>query len=157
MLMPSSARGMHMFEWWHWMVLGLVLAMAELAIPSFFIVWFGIGAVAVGLILLVAPDLNLTAQLLTWAALSTALTFFWFRYFKPKTLTAIGTSASHVIGEVGVLVDDLSPDSRGYVRFQKPVLGSDLWECYAQTELKAGARVRIVNIEGNFVKVEASQ
>ncbi len=146
-----------MFEWWHWMVLGLILAMAELAVPSFFIVWFGIGALIVGLTLLAAPGLSLTAQLLMWAAFSTVLTFFWFRYLKPKTVTAIGTSAAHVIGEVGVLVSDLSPDSRGHVRFQKPVLGADLWECYAQTELKAGTRVRIVAVEGSFVKVEENQ
>ena len=46
-------------EWWHWIVLGLVLTMAELAIPAFFIVWFGVAAAGVGLIVLVAPNLAL--------------------------------------------------------------------------------------------------
>ena len=32
------------FEWWTWIVGGLALIVAELAIPSFFIVWFGLGA-----------------------------------------------------------------------------------------------------------------
>ena len=31
-------------EWWYWIVGGIVLVLAELAIPSFFIVWFGLGA-----------------------------------------------------------------------------------------------------------------
>ena len=31
-----------MFEWWHWIVLGLCLSIAELAVPAFFIIWFGI-------------------------------------------------------------------------------------------------------------------
>ena len=44
-----------MFEWWHWIILGLCLAMAELAVPAFFIVWFGIGALIVGVCLLVWP------------------------------------------------------------------------------------------------------
>lgn len=146
-----------MFEWWHWMVLGLCLAMAELAVPAFFIVWFGLGAIAVGLILLALPALSLSTQILLWAGLSTVLVIFWFRYLKPRTVTAIGTSSAQVIGEVGVLVSDLCPDTRGQVRFQKPVLGSDVWECYADNRIKAGERVRIVTVAGNFIKVEETK
>ena len=146
-----------MFEWWHWMVLGLCLTMAELVVPAFFIVWFGIGAIAVGIILLAAPDLAVATQMLLWAGLSTALVIFWFRYLKPRTVTAIGTSTAHVTGEVGVLVSDLNPDTRGQVRFQKPVLGSDSWVCYADTRIKAGERVRIVAVEGSFIKVEEAK
>ena len=62
-----------MFEWWHWMVLGLCLSMAELLVPAFFIVWFGIGALGVGIVLLFAPALSLATQLLLWAGLSTVL------------------------------------------------------------------------------------
>ena len=142
------------FEWWHWMVLGLCLSVAELAIPAFFIIWFGIGCLGVGLALLIFPDLSIATQILLWAILSTALVILWFRYLKPRTMTTVGTSASHVTGEVGVLVSDLNPDSRGHVRFQKPVLGSNAWECYADTAIKAGERVRIVAVEGNFIKVE---
>lgn len=144
-----------MLEWWHWVVLGLCLSIAELAIPAFFIIWFGIGAIGVGLLLLVAPDLTLAKQLLVWTAVSSVLVGVWFRYLRPRTVTAVGTSAANVTGEVGVLVSDLNLNSRGQVRFQKPILGSDVWECYADHHLKAGERVRIVAVEGSFIKVEA--
>lgn len=146
-----------MFEWWHWMVLGLVLAMAELAVPAFFIIWFGIGAIGVGLALLFAPDLAISTQMLLWAALSLALVAVWFRHFRPRTVTSVGTSAASVPGETGVLVNDLAPETRGHVRFQRPILGSDLWECYADTKIKAGERVRVVAVEGNFMKVEEAK
>ena len=146
-----------MFEWWHWIVLGLCLSIAELAIPAFFIIWFGIGAMGVGLLLLISPDLSVAKQLIVWAIVSSILVGIWFRYLRPRTITAIGTSAANVTGEVGVLVSDLNPNSRGQVRFQKPVLGSDAWECYADQHLKAGERVRIVTVEGNFIKVEATK
>ena len=146
-----------MFEWWHWMVLGMCLAMAELAVPAFFIVWFGIGAIGVGLALLIAPEISVALQVLLWAGLSSVLVVFWFRYLKPRTMTAVGTSAANVTGEVGVLVSDLCPNSRGQVRFQKPVLGSDSWECYADAKIKAGERVRIVVVEGNYIKVEEAK
>ena len=146
-----------MFEWWHWVVLGLCLALAELVIPSFFILWFGIGAGGVGLILRFAPDLALAAQLCVWAALSSVLALGWFRYLRPATRTAVGTSADSVTGEIGILVGGLPPDARGKVRFQKPILGAEVWECYSERPLPAGERVRVVAVEGNFIKVEASK
>lgn len=146
-----------MFEWWHWVVLGLCLSIAELAIPAFFIIWFGIGAIGVGLLLVFYPGLTLAAQLLVWAGVSSVLVAVWFRYLRPKTISAVGTSAANVVGEVGIVVSDLCPNSRGQVRFQKPVLGSDLWECYADRDIKAGERVRVVAVEGSFIKVEANK
>ena len=146
-----------MFEWWHWVVLGLCLSIAEMAVASFFVIWFGIGAVAVGVLLLVVPDLSLAKQLLIWAISSCVMVAVWFRYLKPRTMTAVGTSAADVTGEVGVLVSDLGVNARGHVRFQKPVLGSDLWECYAEEDLRAGQRVRIVAVEGSFIKVEKAK
>ncbi len=44
-------------ECWHWMVLGRLLMRAEMAIPAFFVIWFGIAAAGVGLILLAAPEI----------------------------------------------------------------------------------------------------
>ena len=146
-----------MFEWWHWIVLGLCLVMSELVVPAFFVIWFGIGALLVGVSLLAMPTLGMAVQLMLWAGLSTLLVIFWFRYLKPKTVSLAGSSSAQALGEVGLLVSDLCPDSRGQVRFQKPVLGSDLWECYAETPIKAGERVRVVKIEGHFIKVEAAK
>ena len=42
---------MHL-EWWAWIVGGIALIVAELAIPSFFVIWFGLGALLVGLLML---------------------------------------------------------------------------------------------------------
>ena len=57
-------------EWWHWIVLGVALVVAELAVPAFFIIWFGLGALLVGLLLLVAPAMGMTLQLALWCAAS---------------------------------------------------------------------------------------
>lgn len=144
-------------EWWHWMVLGLVLMMAEMAIPAFFVIWFGFAATGVGLLLMAAPELALATQVLLWAGLSAALVGIWFRYLKPRTMTAVGTSAARVAGEVGILLADITPSTRGQVRFQKPILGADVWECYADTAITGGARVRVVSVEGSYFKVEQAR
>jgi len=99
----------------------------------------------------------LASQFLLWAALSAMLVGLWFRYLKPRTRTAVGTSAANVGGEVGILVSGVTPETRAQVRFQKPILGADVWECYADTAIGAGERVRIVAVEGSYIKVEQAR
>lgn len=142
-------------EWWHWAVGGIALVLLELAVPSFFIIWFGLGALIVALALLLATDLSATAQIGLWMAASVALTVLWFRVFrndKPRTLA--GTAAGDVIGEVGLLVGAVAPFQRGKVRFQRPVLGNEEWACIADLPIPAGERVKVVSVEGSFVKIE---
>ncbi len=141
-------------EWWYWIVGGLVLIVAELIIPSFFVVWFGLGALAVGLLAL-AFDLPLAAQLATWTLASLAMVWLWFKVFKRSFhKTRIGTADGDVIGEIGLLVSAVAPFERGKVRFQRPLLGADEWVCRADTAIAAGERVRVTGIEGSFLKVD---
>ena len=144
---------MHL-EWWAWIVGGIALIVAELAIPSFFVIWFGLGALLVGLLMLVLPELSLTAQLATWTVASLAMVVLWFRVFKPSfQKTRIGTSAGEAIGENGLLVAAVAPFERGKVRFQRPVLGSEEWVCVADSPIAAGERVKVIAVEGSFLTV----
>ena len=69
--------------YWHWLVFGMLLIIAELFIPSFTVFWFGLGALIVALILWLLPDLTVSWQLFVWAMASIAFTVFWFKFFKP--------------------------------------------------------------------------
>lgn len=139
--------------WWHWAVGGIVLVLAELAVPSFVLIWFGLGALAVALAVALG-DIGLTAQLLIWLVVSISLVAGWFKIFKPNMhKTKIGMADANVVGEVGMLVRDVAPFEKGEVRFQKPILGADVWECIADEAIKSGARVRVLDVEGSFLKV----
>lgn len=142
-------------EWWHWLVGGIGLILAELAIPAFFIIWFGLGALLVGLTLLIAPGLSATAQIGLWIIASLAMVALWFRVFRAGfEKTRSGTADGEAIGEIGLLVGAIAPFEKGRVRFQRPVLGAEEWVCLADQSIAAGERVRIVAIEGSYLKVE---
>ncbi|HEX5127738.1 MAG TPA: NfeD family protein [Rhodocyclaceae bacterium] len=141
--------------WWHWLVLGFVLVVAELAVPAFFIVWFGIAALVVGLLAALLPFLSLSVQLVIWAILSIVMVVLWFRVFKQPTETRSGTADS-ITGEVGLLVRDVEPFHPGQVRFQRPILGSDMWDCVADATIKTGTRVRVLAVEGKTVRIVAA-
>ncbi|WIM06220.1 MAG: NfeD family protein [Candidatus Nitricoxidivorans perseverans] len=140
-------------EWWHWAVAGIVLILAELAVPAFVLVWFGLGALLVALVVALAA-IGLTAQLAVWLVVSLAFVALWFKVFKPEShKTRIGMSDSDVTGEIGLLARDVAPFEKGEVRFQKPILGTDSWPCIADEAIKAGERVKVVDVEGSFLKV----
>lgn len=141
-------------EWWMWIVGGIALIIAELAVPAFFIIWFGLGALFVGVLTLLLPALSATAQIVIWTLASLALVVLWFKVFKQGfDKTRIGTADGEVIGEIGLLAAPVAPFQRGKVRFQRPLLGAEEWVCLADEVIAAGERVRVLAIEGSFLKV----
>lgn len=145
---------MMQFLWWHWIVLGLVVVLLELAVPAFFLVWFGLGALIVGVTLLAVPGLPFVWQVLIWIVCSIAFIWLWFKVFKPGFYkTRAGMSKGAVIGEIGLVIRDIRPFEKGQIRFQKPVLGDEVWESISEEEIKVGERVKVLDVEGNTLKV----
>lgn len=143
--------------WWHWLVLGLGLGLLELLVPSFFIIWFGLGAFMVGCAMLVLPGLAFSTQMALWTLASVAMTVLWFRVFRRDATKTRSGQADEALGEIGVLVRAVEPlgvnSGRGEVRFQKPVMGSDVWPCLADESIAAGERVRVLAVDGQLLKV----
>jgi membrane protein implicated in regulation of membrane protease activity len=145
------------FLWWHWVVLGIVLMLLELAVPAFFLMWFGLGAVVVGGLLVVFPGITVAYQVITWTACSLVFLWLWFKVFKPNIYkTKAGLAKGSFIGEVGLVIRDIRPYENGQIRLQKPILGDEVWESVADEEIKAGERVRVLGVEGNTLKVSKS-
>ncbi|MBA3949418.1 MAG: NfeD family protein, partial [Acidobacteria bacterium] len=67
-----TARGIPMnVEWWHWMAVGLVLVVLEIAAPGgFFVIFFGLAAMVVGGLVLFDMGGSLAVQLLLFSVLS---------------------------------------------------------------------------------------
>jgi len=142
--------------YWHWLVLGLLLIITELFIPSFTIFWFGLGALLVGLILIVVPALPLTGQLLLFALASALFTFLWFRYLKPLMAdrTKAGMSREAAVGETGQVIQAPVEGRRGIVRFTTPLLGTDEWPFICEQPVTTGDRVIVRDISGNTLIVD---
>ena len=140
--------------WWHWIVLGIALMLTELAVPAFFLIWFGAAAVVVGLAVLAFPALSFAWQIVAWTVFSLALVWLWFKVFKRgRHETLSGLSKGSFAGEIGLVTKDMRPYERGRIRFQKPILGAESWESMADVEIRVGERVRVLDVEGNILKV----
>lgn len=138
--------------YWHWIILGVILVLFELIIPSFTAMWFGLGAIIVGAILFFEPDLAGSYQVLIWAILSGLLTLFWFRVFKPKRRSHHATK-NEVEGEMGLVVTPVSGSRTGLVRFSTPLLGEDEWPFRSDDALEVGQQVKVIDVEQNVLLV----
>lgn len=142
--------------YWYWLAFGLILILLELAVPSFTIFWFGLGALVVGVLLLLAPDLSLTWQLMIWVIASSAFVLFWFKVLKPKMTdrTKAGISREAVLGETAMVTRVPEGDRRGEIRFAVPMLGSDTWSFICVDEVVVGERVMVQDVSGNTMIVK---
>lgn len=139
------------WQFWYWWILGFGLLIAELLLPTgFVLVWIGAGALLVGVLSWLIPAMGWELQAVLFGVLSLASFFVWHRY-RPKavesdqpTLNRRGhsyvgrsfTLTAPIVNGVGKLhVDDS----------QWRITGPDA---------VAGAQVRVVAADGNTLKVE---
>lgn len=148
---------MESFEllYWHWIVLGIALVVLEIFLASFAVLWFGLGAIIVGILLWIFPAMSFTAQLFIWAIASVVMTLAWFKYFKPRSIdkTRAGITREALIGECGQVIKAPIAEGRGMARFSTPVLGSDEWEIICDEDLTVGDRIAIREFSGNTLIV----
>ncbi|PLX45834.1 MAG: hypothetical protein C0609_02225 [Deltaproteobacteria bacterium] len=144
--------------WWYWIAFGMALMLAELIVPSFTIIWFGLGGLVVGCLLWLLPEMSLALQLFIWAVASSIFTLLWFKVINPKMVdrSHSGMAREALIGQSGMVVVAPTDASRGRVRFSAPLLGADEWEFISTEELKAGDRVTVTDHSGNTLVVKPS-
>jgi len=139
--------------WWHWLVLGLVLVLAEIATAGgFYIIFFGIAALIVGL--LASADLAgpVWVQLLLFSGLSVGLlALFRARLLQWFQREPQAPTVDALVGEVAIAADDMAPGDVGQVE-----LRGAAWAARnsAAVPVDRGARCRVTRVEGLMLYVE---
>lgn len=140
---------------WAWWILGIVLLVAEIAVPGNVLVWVGVAGLATGLLSNLFWETGWwvwQVQWLTFAALS-ALSLWasrrWLTHRRnlsdQPTLNDRGAS---LIGRTADLIEPIH-NGRGRVK-----IGDTIW-MVSGPDLPAGSKVRIVASNGSDLRVEA--
>lgn len=135
-------------------IAGAVLFAVELFHPGALLIIPGTILLVGGILYLFIPDVLLTSLVgpfvvVAAALISTAGTILYYRWLA-GTHKPLSTTSSGLVGEEGVLVADVVPDTlRGKVRVR-----SEIWSARGSSPIPAGTRVRIVHGEGVSVTVE---
>ena len=144
---------------WHWIVGGCFLIISEVFLASFFIMWFGIAAILVGVINSLFPQVSFPWLVVLWAFLTSTLAFLWFKLLKPLAVdrTKAGLSKESIVGQNGQVIYAPEHNGRGKLRFPAPILGSDEWPFLSENELVVGDRVTVVDVAGNTLVVRSAK
>jgi len=106
--------------WWLWAILGLALAGLELSTPGgFYLLFFGIGALAVALLTATGAIGATLPQLLWFSALSIgASLLFRRRLVELLTPDAPSRNMDSLVGETAVALENIAPDAFGKVELR---------------------------------------
>jgi len=136
---------------WLWLIGGIVLLIPEVIAPGFFLVFIGAAAIATGLLSLVLP-LSIPLELAVFAILAVILVrvggrrAYSTKYdFSPDPL--LNDRAGRLLGKVVTVVQPVDANG-GRVK-----VGDGEWSARG-APAAVGDRVRVVDIEGNCLKVE---
>jgi membrane protein implicated in regulation of membrane protease activity len=138
---------------WLWLIGGVLLLIAEVIAPGFFLMFLGAAAVATGLFTLLF-DLGTTPQLALFALYAVIAVLAGRRFYansnRQSTDPLLNNRAGRMVGKVVTVVTAVD-DHGGRVR-----VGDSEWSARGGPAA-AGERVRITGIEGNCLTVEVER
>jgi len=132
--------------WWTWIVVGAALLAAEVILPTdFFIVFFGVAALVVGLLRLIGLDLPVWSQWLLFALLSlTSL-----RLLRPRLRQALRREETvghtELVGEIVTVVEEIPARGSG-----EGQLRGTVWKVVNEgaQPLRAGESCKVTGVDG---------
>jgi inner membrane protein len=102
-------------EWWYWLVLGLVLVALEMAAAGgFYVIFFGIAAIAIGTLNLFDIAGPVWVQFLLFSVLSVAALLLFRRPLLGRLGPGSGSpDVDTLVGETALPLDDIAPGAVG--------------------------------------------
>ncbi|MEX2270964.1 MAG: NfeD family protein [Vicinamibacterales bacterium] len=132
--------------WWHWLAVGLILVLLEMAAPGgFFVIFFGLAAIAVGLLVFAGISGPLWMQLLLFSVLSTVFLLLFRNPLMRRMRLDRGTDEiDNLTGEPAKAIEDFGPGEQGRVE-----LRGSIWTARngGAAPIARGARVRVVAVD----------
>jgi inner membrane protein len=139
--------------WWHWFALGLVLVATEMAAAGgFYVIFFGVAALVVGVLDLAGLSGPVWLQLLLFSVISVAsLLFFRSPLVRWLKLDAPGRSVDSLIGESALPLEDIPPGAVG-----RAELRGTVWTARnaAPAAVHRGERCVVVRVDQLTVFIE---
>ena len=135
---------------WAWLALGLVLAIAEMAIPGVFLIWLAGAALVTGVVAWLVP-VGMPLQIVLFAVLAIVAVFAGKRYLAANPVVSadplMNDRGARLVGET-VVVTHAIDGGTGRVK-----LGDSEW-LVRGPEAEPGTRMRVSGHDGAVLLVE---
>ncbi|NQY42762.1 MAG: NfeD family protein [Legionellales bacterium] len=142
-----------LFEWtyMHWITLGVALLAIEISLGIGFLLWLSMGALIVGLINIVLPNLSYFTQCIMFSVWSIVSGILWWKYqrgsFTETASPNLNNKMQRLIGEIGV-VDVAIINGIGKIK-----IGDTLWKATGE-DLPVGTKIQVISKKGKLLVVK---
>ncbi len=138
-------------QFWHWLVLAVLLTIIEVFAPGTFFIWMGVSAVLVGLLLWLMPELGWELQVLSFALLSVTSVLIWRYIQKRRPIKTeqplLNRRGEQYVGRVFTLQEPIV-NGHGKIR-----VDDSIWKVRGG-DCDAGTRVVVSSAEGVVLVVD---
>ncbi|MEO7051316.1 MAG: NfeD family protein [Rhodanobacter sp.] len=138
-----------------WWILALLLIAGELLVPGYFLLWIGLAAAAMGVLLWAVPTMGLLAQAIVFGLLAFAACLVYARWVRPKLerrapgSERLNRRAEQMIGQRYELIEAIV-NGRGKAR-----VGDGQW-LVSGPDLPVGSTVEVIGVDAGTLQVRAS-
>jgi membrane protein implicated in regulation of membrane protease activity len=140
--------------WWHWLALGLILVALEMAASGgFYVIFFGVAAIAIGGLHLFDLAGPAWFQLLLFSVLSVgSLLLFRNPLLHLLKLDTPGEDVDSFVGETAIPAEEIGPGAVG-----RAELRGTVWSArnVGPTPLSRGQRCRVVRVDRLMIFIES--
>lgn len=138
-------------DFWHWWILAGILLILELTAPTYFFLWLGIAAAAVGFLVLAFSGMAVEVQLVAFGVLSIIAVVAWRRYretHQPESDQPYLNQRGHQYDGRVFTLDHPIVNGVGKVE-----VDDSTWRVKGP-DLPAGSRIRVTGVDGVVFVVE---
>lgn len=134
---------------WLWLIAGLLLSIAEIVAPGFYLMWVGFAALLTAAA--AAFGLGFAGQFVLFAVLSVLTVYIGRRYFQTNAIKSedplLNDRGARLVGSVVTAVEPVDATG-GRVK-----VGDSIWSARG-TPAQAGERLRVTACDGSVLIVE---
>jgi membrane protein implicated in regulation of membrane protease activity len=135
--------------WAIWLIIGVLLIIAEMATLTFYLLWLGVGALFAALAAWLFPD-AIGVQVLIGIVVAMVLTV----YTRPLTRRLRQSKGFtdviyQLVGQEGIVIEAIPIDGLGIVR-----VGNEKWSAAADEPLVTGTSIIVVQSRNTILQVQ---
>ncbi|MEW7975140.1 MAG: NfeD family protein [Candidatus Thiodiazotropha endolucinida] len=141
---------LNQLDYWHWLILAVVLMILEVFSPGAFLLWLGLAAGTVGLLLLLIPDITWQIQILLFALLSVTIIVLVRAFLQRRP---IETDQPHLNRRGEQYLDRTFTLQEPIVNGEGKIHVDDTTWKITGEDCPAGTRIRISGVQGVVLQV----
>ena len=138
---------------WAWLTLGVFFIIVELLVPGTMVMWLGIAAIALGLVVSIAP-ISWEWQIFLFSVISVGSILFWRarlrKYPQESENPTLNKKSNQLVGTQYRLSEAIV-DGRGKIN-----INDSLWIA-SGPDLPTGTKVEVTKVNGNRLEIKAAE